>query len=397
VLVILATWGPQPFAQADVVRAAIDGANSFISDSSFGKVTITGTVTPWLNAYDAAPPSCENTRALRQPALDAAAAAGYTQATFDRIVYLIPSLPCAYTGRAAGEEVWLVGAVWPGLVAHELGHTWGLAHANRCSETSGPCFPVEYGDKYSVMGARADGQYNAFEKYTLGWLGDADITHATANGTYSIDGLELPSELPQALVITTAASEYWLDHREAVLEDSWLAGNPVTGGLFVHAGPNVAQAGGPASSRFGSADALLPSPARGGLDAFLPGDQFSEPGAFRLTVLRHEGTHVDVDFRWTDQRRPTKPTIFAPHGGGRGGNLTVEWDGARDSGSGIDRYEVRVDGGRRVVVENDFRIGERASVPRPAVGSHVVRVVAIDRAGNRGVPGLRRFTVPKAR
>jgi Gametolysin peptidase M11 len=395
VLVVLATWGPQPFTQEDVQHAAIDGASAFLSNSSYGKATITGTVTPWLDAYPTAPSRCENARALRGPALDAAAASGQTVTGFDRVVYIIPQIPCTFTGRASGDEVWLIGAVWPGLVAHELGHTWGLAHANRCEETSGPCFPVEYGDRYSVMGGRADGQYDAFEKLALGWLTEADVVRPVADGTYSIDQLELPSDLPQALVITTATSEYWLDHREPVLEDAWLTGNPVTGGVFVHGGPNLTQAGGPASSRFGTADALMPNAARGKLDAFLPGDVFSEAGAFKLTVLRHEGTRIDVAFRWTDGVAPSRPAILSPRGTLRGGRISVDWQGSRDTGSGIARYEVRVDRGPRVLVENDFRIGEHASLPRPAAGTHVVRVVAIDRAGNRSAPGESRFTVAR--
>lgn len=395
VLFVLATWGPEPFTQAEAQRIGLDGANAFISDSSYGLASITGSVTPWLKAFPAPPDRCEGIRQLRTTVLDAVTAAGLSTAGFDRVVYVIPQVPCTYTGRTTGEEVWLVGALWPGLVAHELGHTWGLAHANRCTETSGNCLPVEYGDRYSVMGGRADGQYDAFEKYALGWLTDADIVRPTASGTYSIDQLEQPSELPQAMVVTTASSVYWLDHREPLLEDAGLAGDPVVGGLLAHGGPNLEQAGGPAASRFGGFDELLPNPAHGGLDAYLPGDVLSEPGAFRLTVLRHEGTRIDVDFAWTDRLAPTAPKIVSPRSTVRGrGPVIVEWDGARDAGSGIDRYVAWIDRGRRVAVPNDFRVGDRATLPRPAPGAHVVHVLAVDRAGNRSATASARFTVP---
>jgi hypothetical protein len=245
------------------------------------------------------------------------------------------------------------------------------------------------------MGGRATGQYDAYEKYTVGWLDDADVDFVDTNGTYTLDQLEQPSDFPQALVIRTAGTEYWLDHREPLLEDADLAGNAVVGGLFVHAGPNPYAFGSSVRSPYPTPDVLLPNQRDRTLDAVLPGETFSEPGAFTLTVLRHEGTHVDVDFRWTDTQPPDAPRIGLPGAVVRGSSrwLAVDWQGSRDTGSGVASYELWIDGTARRTVPADFRLGDHVQLPRPRAGRHGLRMVAVDRAGNRSTVSLRRFTV----
>ena len=82
-------------------------------------------------------------------------------------------------------------------------------------------------------------------------------------------------------------------------------------------------------------------------------------------------------FRWLDRTRPPRPRV-------RVRGRIVEWDPVVDRGSGIERYEVHA--GKRVRVVQAWRSFGRATVPtdtRVTLAGRPVRVVAVDRAGNR--------------
>jgi Gametolysin peptidase M11 len=385
-LVVLGTWGPQPYSEADAERVVFGEAAPWLARSSFGRMELVGDVTPWLRV----PPLsvCDRDDVSREFRA-AATRAGYAPDTYTRLVYLVPDLGCPYTGYGSGNEAFLMDALFRVLVVHELGHTFGLGHAKSRDCDAFGCRMAEYGDRYDTMGSGA-GDFNAFEKFTLGWL--PEPPRASADGVYSIEALERPSALPQALVIETASAEYWLDHREPEWDDASFRSTLAADNVFVHAGPPSSDpiAGGPYSE--GNVLVAPPGSAR---QAFLTGDRLVQPGAFELAVLGRVGTSVQVRFAWTDSTPPARPHILTPGASVRRGSrpLDVTWAPSRERGSGLARYEVSLDGGSPVVVTADFRIGLRALLARPAAGRHTLRVVAVDRAGNRGAAAVRRLTV----
>jgi hypothetical protein len=392
-LVVRATHGPETFSEAAVRRVVFEETDAWIRDASFGQAWLAGDVTPWVRAFPSAP-DCRGRGAfarylqqIAEAAEPVARAAGYDPSAYDKVIYLVPWRCADATGVAGSpREIGLFGALDVELVAHELGHTFGIwTHANRWSCGAGVCRSVEYGDPYDVMG-HGPGQYNAWEKFTIGWL--TNVARPGAAGTYSVDQLERPSTIPQALVVTTARNEYWFDHREPLLQDAFLAGSPLVDGLFVRAG-RTENSGLP--SDYPEQNILLPDPAGRGLDALLPGDTFRVPGAFELTVAAHVGTHVDVTFRWTDSTRPRRPANGVVSRGGR--TLRVLWDASNDRGSGVERYQVSLDGSAVASVPDDFRTPLQATV-RTTRGRHAVTVVAVDRAGNRSPAARRTVRVP---
>jgi Gametolysin peptidase M11 len=386
VLVVLATWGPQPFAPEQVRETVFVETDAFMRASSFGKTWLTGDVTPWLPAL-ATQPACD-TRLIARGARDAATRAGFDLTRYNRWIYLFPRVDCPFAGLAAGEENWLNGSLSRKLVAHELGHTYGLLHANSWECAGGSCRALEYGDPYSTMG-RGSGDFNIFEKQKVGWV--TNVTRVAAPGRYAIDRIELPSARPQGIAIATASSEYWLEHRLEQVQRPFSSSFLPTG-LLVRAGPNPAA---PTDALvFNGDNLLLPNPAGTGREALFPGERWGEAGTFELVVVSQAGATLEVDFRWIDRTAPAAPRLLAPTARvGRRGALTVRWDEARDRNSGVARYEVRLDGGPVKRAEADWRVSPSATFRKPRPGTHRVAVVAVDRAGNRSRAAVRRFTV----
>ncbi|MFL5946290.1 MAG: hypothetical protein ACJ74C_12785, partial [Gaiellaceae bacterium] len=96
ILVALVTWGPQPFARDDVRRIVFEEVDGLYRRMSYGKVALEGDVTPWLHAFPG-PAGC-NLPPVRAAGADAARAAGYDPAAYDRVVYVHPAAGCPWSG-----------------------------------------------------------------------------------------------------------------------------------------------------------------------------------------------------------------------------------------------------------------------------------------------------------
>jgi hypothetical protein len=393
VLVILATWGPEPFTRAQVQDVVFVQSDAFVRDNSYGAAHLAGEVTPWVTAFPS-PPACSTPtqqKSLGNAAQAAAKAAGFNVASYTRFIYLFPHMStCGYGGWGSLIDVFLNGFLDRGIVTHELGHTFGLEHAHLHQCTAAGCETIEYGDPYDTMGGGLDGEYNAYEKVVAGWL--TNVTRAPKTGDYVIDQLELKSTVPQALAVQTAHNEYWFDHREPLLRDMVFAGNPVVQGLAIHAGPPSSDP--TAQSQFYTANTLLPNPGGHGNPILLPGDTFSEPGAFRLSVTSHTGTQVAVHFEWTDTKGPSKPALSKPPAHPkRNRTFVARWEPSTDDGSGVDHYTVTLDGRVVKTVAADFKLPTQAGVRPTSRGSHTLGVVAVDRAGNKSRLAVAKFSV----
>jgi Gametolysin peptidase M11 len=381
ILVALVTWGPQPFARDEVRRIVFDQVDELYRSMSYGKASLTGMVTPWLKAFDGA--SGCSLPAVRAAASAAAVAAGYDPAKYDRVVYIHPDAGCPWSGVTQAATVFLNGAVTTHLVAHELGHSFGLGHANLTDCRRHGCGALEYGDPYDTMGA-GSGDFSAKAKFELGWL--VRVTRVLRNGTYDLAPIERASSSPQAIVITTATDQYWIEYRGRPAQND--DGEQTAGaGVIVRVSPS------PDLHDFGSSsipNLLLANPAGRHRPELRHGERFGIPATFRLTVLASSGPLARLRFKWTDATAPRAPRFTAALVGGR---LQVTVDGARERGSGVGHYDVTLDRRARLSFANDAT-DEPVQVGRPLPGTHVVKVVAVDRAGNRSRAAVRRVQVP---
>lgn len=381
ILVVLLTWGPQPFTREEVQQAVFQELDARYRSMSYGKVSLTGDVTPWLQAFPG-PAGC-NLPPVRAAGTAAARAAGFDPAKYDRIVYVHPNAGCPWSGVTQAADVFMNGTIAPRFVTHELGHSFGLGHANLTDCKRHGCGALEYGDPYDTMGS-GFGDFSAQGKYELGWL--TRLSRVRRTGTYTLAAMERPSQRPQALVVTTANDQYWIELRSAAARDDdgrQTAGRGVI--LRVSASPDRDDF---ASS--GIPNLLLANPAGRHRPELTRGERFVDTGVFTLGVQASTGSEARLRFRWTDATAPRAPRFTAAL---VGGHLQVSVDGARESGSGVARFDVTVDRQAPLSVG-----GDAAETPvqagRPLPGSHVVKVVAVDRAGNRSVPAVRRIRVP---
>ncbi len=381
ILVALVTWGPEPFVRSDVQHIVFDEVGAFYRRMSYGKVSLTGVVTPWLHAFDV-PVAC-NLPQVRADGMTALAAAGYDVSTYDRIVFVHPEQNCPWSGVTQAATVYLNGAVTPYLVAHELGHSFGLGHANLTDCKRHGCGALEYGDPYDTMGV-GTGDFNAKAKYDLGWL--TNVTRPAKNGTYVLAPIESTSPLPQALVVTTGNDQYWIEYRGR-------PGVTNTGLQAAGAGVIMRVSPSPDLKDFGSSgipNLLLSNPDGRHRPELEHGETFVDAGAFKLTVLRASGDRARLRFRWTDATAPRSPRFDAAFVDGR---VEITLDGVRESGSGVARYAITFDRRSPLSLGTDAA-DEPVQIGKPLPGTHTVKVVVVDRAGNRSPVAVRHVRVP---
>ncbi len=213
VLVVLASTGAKPYSVADVQRVFAQ-ANDFLQRASFGQVHLDADVTPWLTDLTAKPAcgaSDTTVDSIFAPARNAAAGAGFDASRYDTVVYELPDARCGFFGATFGHQVMLTHPPTVDLLAHELGHTFGLGHAMAadCIDYL-RCSLEDTGDTLSPMGSGSL-DYSAYEKSLLGWI--PPQPHVTSPRSYVLAPPTARSKLPQALVVETARGTWWIEYR----------------------------------------------------------------------------------------------------------------------------------------------------------------------------------------
>ena len=386
VLIMQVTWGPQPWPAAQG-RESLGEAAAYIRSASFGRTWIDGTATEWLQALPGPSTAC-NIQAVEVAANAAARAAGYDLGSYTKLGYAFPDIGCPWGGAYYPPGIWMHDRMDRHVVAHELGHTYGITEEGPGWACVGSrCEVHNYANPYSVMGHGLS-DFNVVEKLAFGWIDQ--VARAGRNGDVTIGAIDRLGPDPLALHVLTARDEYWFEYRPP--QPLWDPDEPTaTPGLAVVVGPN----GLSFSSRFPQRDLLLLDPVGAGRPSMVAGETFSVPGAFALTVRSTESTRATASFRWTDRTRPSRPRIRAVS------RTAVTWGAAAEAGSGVAAYEVSVDRRPARRVTAAVTIGPSLSIPaqlrlryaRLGRGRHRVRVVAVDRAGNRSRVASRAFVV----
>jgi hypothetical protein len=268
VLAVLAAYGPRGFPR-DEMTQALAQAGAFLRRSSYGRMSLETTVTPWLDAGFSAP-SCAAVRTilpepLLVPVRAAARKAGYNLAAYDRVIYSVAGTDCVFQGAAADDEVLLTRRPELPTIVHELGHTWGLGHAAAAEHCGTFCVIQEEGDPYTPMGI-GFGDFSAYEKELLGWIDPQP--RVTKPGRYRVYPNAAKTGL-HALVLNAADGQYWIEQRPDLK----------TPGLIVRV-VHLEESNWP----FAPASTLMLGPIHPGHATILPGQTFTVPGSFSVKL-----------------------------------------------------------------------------------------------------------------
>src|SRR4051812_38928172 len=143
---------------------------------------------------------------------------------------------CSYALGQVGSSISSGGALYvrdtlPSVIAHELGHNFGLGHSSglqcdRALET-GTCRTAAYRDYYDVMGASWSqlGTLTAAQADRLGVLPStarADVVVGDPALTVALSPLAGATGTRAVKMTATDGSVYWLEYRAPTGQDAWL-------------------------------------------------------------------------------------------------------------------------------------------------------------------------------
>ncbi|HXJ58515.1 MAG TPA: Ig-like domain-containing protein [Verrucomicrobiae bacterium] len=229
-----------PVSDANAV-AMISGVNAFYAEMSFGRAGFYASgagseVTPTYRMPQPASYYGPNNfyTQLRTDARNAAASDGYTLTDYDYDVICFGAVPgwgWAGLGYVGASGAWLRNAFSAGVAGHEIGHNFGLNHANFW-DTSGQSVigngtSIEYGDILDTMGSASAGanHFNASYKRYLNWLQGNETLTVSNSGTYRIYAHDDTNTigLRGLRIVRSSSTNYWVEFRQKFPGNRWLS------------------------------------------------------------------------------------------------------------------------------------------------------------------------------
>ena len=282
VLIILASAGSKPYSVVDVEQTARQ-ANAFFKTSSFGQVRLDVDVTPWLPVIPGGSACGLSTRGLDTvvaPVRQAADRAGFNPELYDDVVYTLADSHCGFLGETLGHQVMLTREPTVPLLLHELGHAFGLGHAQAADCMTSPvrCGIYETGDTLSPMGSGTL-DYSAYEKFILGWI--PPQPHVSVAKSYVMAPPTSFSKVAQALIVDTTQGSWWIEYRST----------PFRGLVFRFVDSRHPP------SQFAPSAVLMLRPTKAARPWIVKGETYRIPFSFRVTLTRATATRAEVRFR----------------------------------------------------------------------------------------------------
>jgi hypothetical protein len=239
----------QPRTVADMSNVVLNTVSNYYREASFGQTWFSGQAFGYYTI--AMSKTVCDPYTLASLADQKATAAGVNLSAFNRKLYVFPKTACTWAGLGnvggSSTKAWANGSFSNLVVAHEIGHNYGLQHAQslNCdvSALGNTCTTITYGDTADTMGNYRAAHFNPFEKELLGWLNDGvspPIHTASASGRYAIEAYSSSSVGAKAIKIPRGTDSsgrklwYYVEYRQPIGADAVLAGTGnMTQGVIV--------------------------------------------------------------------------------------------------------------------------------------------------------------------
>ncbi|MEQ1748466.1 MAG: Calx-beta domain-containing protein [Prosthecobacter sp.] len=248
---IFADQSQTPATEA-VMMDGLRQAADFYQTQSYGRLTLVATVTPpvklprnqaWYNGKDTTSGFIKEVDGLGAEmahAKEAARAAGYDWQDYH--CFCVRATGGARSPTSYGSIG--IGQVWmrsdnASTIAHEVGHAFGLLHANfwltNGASVAGPGGNEEYGDIYDNMGSTSPpaGHYNTQAKNQIRWMPPEFAPPITASGLYRIHAFDQPrlesGKLYALQVRKDAERTFWGEYRTLFPANTWVSNGLLLG------------------------------------------------------------------------------------------------------------------------------------------------------------------------
>lgn len=237
-----------PTTASDVVDAVNGPVTAYWQHESRGQIVLHAGLsslglTPYVSTAD-----CSDPVALWRE-VEAAPSVGFTRGLRKHLLIYIPKAPdapatdplatCDYGngeqggGMADGGSSYVRDSI-TSLLAHELGHNFGLHHSDEvvCDDavfSGNTCGQYTQGDNYDVMGSSWDelGSLSAPQAFSLGVLPYDQIASAAwtddATKDLTLTAIASQTGIQTVRLGNAEGAQFWLEYRGAVGQDAWLA------------------------------------------------------------------------------------------------------------------------------------------------------------------------------